>query len=215
MTVFLMPSMSFASRILKTVFCLLLIAALASCVSAPPAEENSDWSKQRNQLQQLDSWQLSGRVNIRYDNESHTPSIRWMQEQLDYTIRLWGTFNVGNTRITGRPGHVTMEHDSELFTANSPEELILRHLGYELPVSYLESWIRGLPSPDAEAELEFNELNQLVRMTQLGWTVDYIDLRQYGELSLPRRVDLTRPRNDIRLRFFRLNWTLGEELAAR
>jgi len=27
---------------------------------------------------------------------------------------------------------------------------------------------------------------------------------------LPRRIELTRPENDIRLRFFGLNWTLDD-----
>jgi outer membrane lipoprotein LolB len=187
---------------------LLLCLSLAACVSAPPAED-SDWTRQREQLQRLDSWQLSGRVNIRYDNESHTPRIRWQQQSLEYQIRLWGTFNAGNTLIVGRPGYVTMEQNSGILTASSPEDLILQQLGYELPVSYLEYWIKGLPAPDTPADLTFNELNQLTNLSQFGWSVSYTDPRQYGAVSLPRRVELTRPQNDIRLRFIGLNWDLS------
>lgn len=182
---------------------------LTACVGAPPAEESSDWTRHRSLLEELDSWELSGRVNVRYDNENHTPRILWLQQNVEYSIRLWGTFNAGNTRIVGRPGYVTMEQDGDVREAGSPEELILANLGYELPVSYLEYWIKGLPAPGTPADLHFNELNQLTELVQQGWTVSYTDLRQYGELSLPRRVELTRPENDIRLRFFRLTWTLA------
>ncbi len=185
----------------------LLGTFLSTCAIAPPASENSDWSRQRDQLQKLNSWELRGRVNVRYDNESHTPRIIWLQQNVDYNIRLWGTFNAGATEIVGRPGFVTMENDGQMLSANSPEELILEQLGYELPVSQLNYWIKGLPAPDSEAQLAFNELNQLTTIQQADWTINLSDMRQYGALSLPRRVELTRPRNAIRLRFIGLNWT--------
>ena len=185
----------------------LLGTFLSNCAIAPPASENSDWSRQRDQLQKLNSWELRGRVNVRYDNESHTPRIIWLQQNVDYNIRLWGTFNAGATEIVGRPGFVTMDNDGQMLSANSPEELILEQLGYELPVSQLNYWIKGLPAPDSEAQLAFNELNQLTTIQQADWTINLSDMRQYGALSLPRRVELTRPRNAIRLRFIGLNWT--------
>ncbi len=185
----------------------LLGTFLSNCAIAPPASENSDWSRQRDQLQKLNSWELRGRVNVRYDNESHTPRIIWLQQNVDYNIRLWGTFNAGATEIVGRPGFVTMENDGQMLSANSPEDLILEQLGYELPVSQLNYWIKGLPAPDSEAQLAFNELNQLTTIQQADWTINLSDMRQYGALSLPRRVELTRPRNAIRLRFIGLNWT--------
>jgi outer membrane lipoprotein LolB len=190
---------------------LLATTLVSSCtIVPPPAEENSDWARQRAQLQDLDSWELRGRVNVRYDNESHTPRINWLQQNVEYHIRLWGTFNAGNTLIVGRPGYVTLESGGETLDASSPEELILGQLGYELPISQLNYWIKGLPAPDSEFQLSFNELNQLTTIEQADWTINLSDMRQYGPISLPRRVDLTRPRNDIRLRFFRLNWTADE-----
>ena len=186
-------------------------ALLSACTAiAPPAEENSDWTRQRDQLQELESWELRGRVNVRYDNESHTPRINWLQQNVEYHIRLWGTFNAGNTLIVGRPGYVSLENDGETVDASSPEELILRQMGYELPISQLNYWIKGLPSPDSGFQLSFNELNQLTTIEQADWTINLSDMRQYGQVSLPRRVELTRPRNDIRLRFIGLNWTTDE-----
>ena len=190
---------------------LLATALLCACTAiAPPAEENSDWARQRDQLQELDSWELRGRVNVRYDNESHTPRINWLQQNVDYHIQLWGTLNMGRTLIVGRPGYVSLENEGETVDASSPEELILRQMGYELPISQLNYWIKGLPSPDSGFRLSFNELNQLTTIEQADWTINLSDMRQYGQVSLPRRVELTRPRNDIRLRFIGLNWTTDE-----
>jgi len=189
-----------------------LLLILAACQSvAPPAGENPSWLELRNQLQGLESWQLRGRVNVRYYDESHTPRIQWQQNQEQYHIRLWGTFNAGNTEIDGQPGLVTLEQDGEVLMASSPEDLILQQLGYELPVSHLEYWIRGIPAPISEAQLDFNELNQLITLEQDGWSVIYSDMRQYEQLSLPRRVDVSREAGDVRLRFVGLDWTLADQ----
>jgi outer membrane lipoprotein LolB len=192
-------------------YALFLLLLLGGCRAvAPPAEENSVWSALRDNLETLNSWQLGGRVNVRYYDEAYTPRIRWQQQDNTYNIRLWGTFNAGNTTIEGRPGLVTLEQDGEVLTASSPEDLILQQLGYELPVSHLEYWIRGLPAPDSDAALEFNDLNQLSQLVQDGWTVSYPDPRQYGDMVLPRRVDMNRDGENVRLRFVGLSWTLDQ-----
>lgn len=135
-----------------------------------------------------------------------------MQQSVEYHIRLWGTFNAGSTTVVGRPGFVTLEQGNETLTANSPEDLILQQLGYELPVSNLSFWIKGLPVPDQEFDLDFNELNLLSTLNQDGWTVNYTDYRQYQDLSLPSTIELLRSQEDIRLRFIRLNWTLEDSI---
>lgn len=189
----------------------LLTAALSACTSlAPPANENSIWALQSQQLEKMTHWQLRGRVNVRYDNESQTPRIQWQHSNRAYQIRLWGTFNAGNTLIQGEPGRVSLDQGDKHFSANSPEELILQQLGYELPISYLEFWIKGLPVPDRPAALLFNDLNQLTSFEQADWTITLSDLREYGGLTLPRRVDIMRSENDARLRFVGLSWTLPE-----
>ena len=195
-----------------TTFWAVALLTLTACQSvAPPAGENPSWVQLRNELQGLDNWQLRGRVNVRYYDESHTPRIQWQQSQEQYHIRLWGTFNAGHTEIEGQPGRVSIEQDGEVLTATSPEDLILQQLGYELPVSHLEFWIRGIPAPVSDAQLGFNELNQLTSLEQDGWSVIYSDMRQYQQLSLPRRVEVSRDAGDVRLRFVGLDWTLAEQ----
>ncbi|MCY4265812.1 MAG: lipoprotein insertase outer membrane protein LolB [Gammaproteobacteria bacterium] len=191
------------------IFCLIIAGLLGACSSlAPPAPQNSEWSVLRQQLEAMQSWQLRGRVNVRYNNKSYTPRIQWQQNGLNFSLRLWGTFNTGNTIVKGSPDVVTLEQGDTVLHADSPEQLILEQLGYELPVSYLRYWVRGLPDPSSQAELEFNEMNQLVRLQQEDWIVTYADLRQYGTLSMPRRVEVIRPVDAVRLRFVGLSWNL-------
>lgn len=190
----------------------LIALLLASCQSAPPLQETTAWQARRDQLLAMSHWQLQGRVNARYENESHTPRIRWQQEEETYTIRLWGTLNAGATLIQGQPGFVTFEQGGEVRTASSPEALILEHLGYELPVSQLEYWIRGLPTPGEQHQLELGEFNEVLSLQQSGWTLEYDDYRLFGDYSLPRRVEMSRSEHNIRLTFVGLNWSVEDEL---
>ena len=184
------------------------VLSLYGCTLAPPAANNPDWARLESDLQGLTTWELRGRVNIRYEGESHTPRIRWQQVRDEYAIRLWGTFNAGNTLITGKPDEVTLETEGRTSKARTPEKLILRELGYELPVSSLNYWIKGLPAPRPRAQLTFDEFNHLAQIEQEGWLISYSDPRQYADISLPRRIEVSRSEDDIKLVFVGLNWTL-------
>ena len=193
-------------------YLLLVLLSLASCQSAPRLEEMTAWQVRESELLDLSDWRLQGRVNARYQEESHTPRIRWQQNQENYAIRLWGTFNAGATNIQGRPGFVTFEQGSEVRTASRPEDLILEHLGYELPVSQLEYWIKGVPTPEVQHEMQLGEFNEVLSLEQSGWQISYRDYRLYGDYSLPRRIEMSRDENNISLTFFGLNWSIGEAL---
>ena len=187
---------------------ILLTLMLSNCSIDVFDEVDLSWQEQRALLEQSRNWQLRGRVNVRYQDESHTPRIQWQQQDDNYRIRLWGTFNAGNTIIAGKPNLVTMEHDGKIIKAANPENLILENLGYELPVSHLEFWIRGLPSPDSDSELEFSKSNRLLMIKQDGWEVSYPEVHRFDGLTLPRRVEITRVSNDIQLLFVGLSWML-------
>lgn len=192
-------------------FLLALGIILSKCSTTTIDLSDHNWQDQRALLENISDWQLRGRVNVRYQNESYTPRIQWQQQGHNYRIRLWGTFNAGNTLIIGEPKLVTMEHDGDSITANTPEELVLDNLGYELPISYLEFWVRSLPAPNSYAELEFSNQKHLSTIKQDGWEIAYLDMRQFDGVILPRSVEITGPKNDIRLRFVGLSWTLNTD----
>ena len=200
----------FKTKYFVSKVCLLALSImLAKCSSTSYDPSNHNWQVQRALLEKTSDWQLRGRVNVRYQNESHTPRIQWQQQEENYRIRLWGTFNAGNTVIIGEPKFVTMEHNGDSITAETPEELVLDNLGYELPISYLEFWVRSLPAPGPEPEIEFSDQNQISKLKQDGWEIKYLNMRQFDGVILPRRVEITRKKNDIQLRFIGLSWILN------
>ena len=185
-----------------------LLSVWTGCSSTREIVQSPSWSDVQIRAQQLNSWQLSGLVNVTYDNESHTPRIRWSQMGEDFNIRLWGTFNIGNTLLAGNSEGVTITQDGQTKTAETPEKLLLEFLGYEVPVSFMHYWVRGIPSPTSQAQLRYSEDGRLAQIIQNEWIIDYIDFRQYQNLFLPRRIEANHERRKIKIRLIGLRWEI-------
>ncbi len=191
--------------------CAALLSVWAGCSTPPEIAYPPSWSDIQYRAENLNNWQLSGRVNITYDSESVTPRVRWSQMGENFNIRLWGTFNVGNTLLAGSSSGVTMTRNGQTKTAETPEKLLLEFLGYEVPVSFMHYWIRGIPSPTSQSQLLYSENGQLAQMTQNEWIIDYVDFRQYEDFVLPRRIEASHEQRKIKLRLIGLRWEIDKD----
>lgn len=188
-----------------------LLGVWAGCSTNPKIVNPRSWSDVQYRAENLNTWLLSGRINITYDSESHTPRVRWSQMGENFDIRLWGTFNIGNTLLAGNSTGVTITQDGQTKAAETPEKLLLEFLGYEVPVSYMHYWIRGIPSPTSQAQILYSENEQLAQITQNEWVIDYVDFRQYGDFILPRRIEANHERRKIKLRLIGLRWEIDKD----
>jgi len=117
--------------------------------------------------------------------------VFWLQRQDYFDIRLSGPLGRGATRLTGRPDAVTLEIAGQgHYQADSPEALVERQLGWQLPVSNLLWWVRGLPAPDSRSRLSLDGASRLARLEQDGWQVDYLAYRDEDGYALPERIRL-------------------------
>ncbi len=76
------------------------------------------------------------------------------------------------------------------FEADSPEALVEAQLGWQLPVSHLLWWVRGLPAPDSRSRLSLDSDSRLARLEQDGWQVNYLAYAEHNGFTLPERIRL-------------------------
>jgi outer membrane lipoprotein LolB len=186
-----------------------LTLLLVSCAGTPrmDAPVNAEWEARRQLLESLSQWEFTGSINVRDANEAQSSRIRWRQQDEAYRINLWGTFNVGATEINGRPGEVRIEQQGEdPIITESPEEMLYQQIGYELPVTELNYWIKGIPAPGASQLLNFADNLQLLSFEQHGWRIDYLGYTNFGRETLPTRIRIQK--DPLRLDLIRLSWTL-------
>ncbi|WP_455921841.1 lipoprotein insertase outer membrane protein LolB [Pseudomonas putida] len=174
-----------------------LIALLAGCTGLGTREalqgqgSPQQWAIHKTQLTQLDGWQIDGKVGIRAPKDSGSGTLFWLQRQDYYDIRLSGPLGRGAARLTGRPGQVALEVANQgRYEASTPEQLLGEQLGWDLPVSHLVWWVRGLPAPDTKSKLTLDGDSRLASLEQDGWSVEYLSYTEQNGYALPDRIKL-------------------------
>lgn len=166
-------------------------AGLASQETVEGPGNAQDWKTHKAQISEIDGWQINGKIGIRAPRDSGSGTLFWLQRQDYFDIRLSGPLGRGATRLTGRPDAVSLEVAGQgRFEAESPEALVESQLGWQLPVSNLLWWIRGLPAPDSRSHVELDGNGRLAHLQQDGWDVQYLDYSDENGFALPSRIKL-------------------------
>ncbi|WP_110665637.1 lipoprotein insertase outer membrane protein LolB [Salinicola halophilus] len=168
---------------------------LAGCAGQAPVpdvpRQGDDWERQQNDLVALDTWEIAGKVGLRTPDDSTSANLDWSQTPQHYRMLISGPFGTGRSVLEGREGSVELTTGDGTFTAASPEALMQQQLGWSLPISALDYWVRGLPAPGTAFETTPDELGFPKALQQAGWRIEYRDWTYAGDLWLPRRLVMT------------------------
>ena len=185
--------MKLMRKLLISTFALLL----AGCAGLGPQESvegpgnAEDWKAHKAHISEIDGWQISGKIGIQAPQDSGSGTLFWLQRQGYFDIRLSGPLGRGATRLTGRPDAVALEVAGQgRFEAESPEALVESQLGWQLPVSHLLYWVRGLPAPDSRSRIALDPNGRLASLQQDGWDVQYLGYTEEDGYTLPNRIKL-------------------------
>src|SRR5579872_5742386 len=130
-------------------FSLILFLVLTACSSlSPPSSQPLDlsWKKRQQALKPIKNWQLQGAIAIHTPSDSGSATLHWKQEAGSYSLSLFGPFGSNAVQVYGKPGFIRLQTaQGQIFYAHNPEQLLYNQLGWNLPLSNLYYWIRGLP----------------------------------------------------------------------
>lgn len=147
------------------------------------------WQQHQQKIAQLNIWQISGKAGIKTADDSGSASLFWLQQFTSFDIRLSGPLGRGATRIIGDTGQVTIDIAGQgRFTASTAEELVKQQLGWNLPVSHLTWWIKGLPAPDSPYTNVLNNDSRLEHLYQDNWSIEYKAYQELQGYWLPQRI---------------------------
>lgn len=208
-------------RFLSTTLTLLIIL-MSGCAQQPqkvqPPTNKEDWEKHQSQVLDIRDWQATGKLGVKVPNDGGSASMHWQQRDTEYQIDLNGPLGLGKMTINGKPDAVTLlQGDKPAQNAKTAEELIIKNTGWNIPVTQLAYWVRGLPAPKSKVtRYAFNEQGGLSELEQAGWKITYGDYLQTTlaastlspsqNIALPGRI--TAEFKDVRLTLIIREWQL-------
>jgi outer membrane lipoprotein LolB len=187
------------------------LAAIAGCRTAPvrlPAA--GPWPARRAELQRVSRYELKGRVAVAAGGEGFDARLRWVQEGARAQLALAGPFGAGGLQVTSEGDSLSvLTSRGERLGDEDARQLLVSHLGFELPLASLRYWMLGVPDPAKPVGAEVVGDGHLSRLEQGGWQIDYtaympVHTHDMGE-SLPAKVTLQRA--DVRVRVLVDAWS--------
>ncbi len=189
----------------------LLLAALAGCASVPlPTEDERQarWQARQALLAGLKTWEITGRIALRIENEGWHANLRWQQSGETFLISIYDPLGRTVARLSGTPGEATLHTRSgEVFQAADAERMMFEQLGWSLPVRGMSHWVLGLPAPGSEAKsLDINAKGKLSRLSQSGWDIQYTQYASFKSANMPERLRLEH--DPVRIKLVIDEWDL-------
>ncbi len=190
---------------------LILTLLLSACATVkppkPPSNEALPWPQRETQLSAISHWTLKGKMGVRLPHHSGSADVVWQQTGQDYTLNLFGPLGLGRVVIEGDPYGVTLKRSSkDIHRAKTPEALLKEQVGWDVPVSNLYYWVRGLPVPQVPAKTQFDYANHLTQLEQAGWTIHYQRYTDVKGIDLPNKLLLSK--KSIRIKIIIRQWFL-------
>jgi len=192
----------------------LLSLFLSSCVTKPPGMEGLNNWQQQQQIHAINNWSVKGRIGVKTLDNGFTSNLYWQHQPDKQTFKIYGSLgqtyaelqqNLNTTKL--------MLSDDKTYESTDADTLIREVLGYSLPIEQLQYWILGLPYPDGENDLTFDELGFLKSIHFQQWQISYKKYQQFdafGDLYLPSKITITD--QQVTLRLSLRNWSRKSSL---
>ena len=174
-----------------------LFSVLCASCAAPlprPSAENLQqlWQTRESALLPIQHWELRGRLAVRTDARGGQASLSWKRDAELHNIRLNGPLGRGVVRVTqDETGAQLQDAEQRVLRAASAEALLYRYTGWQLPLTNLNYWVRGVPVPDLPADRELDDAGRLKLLRQQGWEIQYQEYVRFEGYELPSRLTLT------------------------
>ena len=184
---------------------------MGGCVSKLPVSDQFrqlQWQQHQQRLAKLSEWELSGRISFRLNDDAWTASLIWTQNQHNFNIRVIAPLGQGSFEFSGSGEFAELRTDkNEVWYSDNADELLRQHFNWDIPVTGLLFWIKGLPQPGIISDtLHYDNSGRVTNLMQAGWLVEYDDYIAEQGYEIPSR--LTIQRDKVRLRLIINDWNI-------
>jgi len=190
---------------LKKVFflALLLVTACTPISQVKPEKQSPQSLRQlhHQQVSRIEHWKIQGRILITQGHEAWNAGIRWWEKKGRFQIKLEGPFSQGGMTLNGNRHHVILTASTgKQYAATTPEALLMKTVGMNLPVSALRYWVKGLPDKNRQIDdVEYDQQGRIIHLKQQGWDVKILRYIPFEEVTMPAKIFISHPELSLRL----------------
>jgi outer membrane lipoprotein LolB len=186
-------------------------ALLSACVAGPVREAlppiagspDAHQVQRETRLATKASWSLQGRVALSNGRDGGSGRIEWSQDADRYEVSLSAPITRQSWRLSGDERGAQLEGlEGGTRVGADPAGLLREATRWEIPVTALSSWVRGLraAAEHGPALVRFGTDGRLSRIEQGGWTIDYGGWQAGAAgIDLPNRLNARRGEASVRL----------------
>lgn len=175
------------------------------------SNKESLWRKRQQQMKNMQSWNLDGKVAMRYRTDNWTFGVNWDQLQRNRSIiDIKNPFTGATVALIKQNNQqVTLTTaDGQSYQDSNAEELLSKHAGVQLPLGGLAYWARGILAPqypDGAVVLDAN--GRPTQITQASWLIKYPRYENGTYNALPKKIVLTRKADQVYVNMVAKKWT--------
>ena len=165
---------------------------------------------QQRSLTELQHWQVRGKLSVTTPDDNVTGYLTWQQQHTDFDLFISGPFGQGASRLQGneQQAQLALPGWDNPATADTPEQLMAQYLGWHFPVHDIRHWVKGQPSPNYPADIEYSDLGLTQRLQQHGWEIRFSRYSLQQGYWLPGLIRMQG--HDLRFTFAIREWTLHD-----
>jgi outer membrane lipoprotein LolB len=168
------------------------------------------WLEQQAQRQQINKWEVRGRLGVQTQNTGGSMDLIWKQSGEDYSIRLILPLGSGSYLVKGNEQYAVIRYpNGQKKSVRNIDNVFSSALGVSLPVNAIRDWIRGLPARTLPVEdMQWDDQGLLNAVQQSGWSVEMTDYSG-DALLLPHEIYLSRiDDEDVDIRLLLKQWQI-------
>lgn len=186
-------------------------ALLSACVTGPAREAlppiagspEAHQARRETGLAAQAQWSLQGRIALSNGRDGGSGRIDWSQDGPRYAVSLSAPITRQSWRLSGDAQGAQLEGlEGGTRVGADPAGLLRDATRWEIPVTALSSWVRGLraAAEHGPALVQFGTDGRLSRIEQGGWTIDYSGWQAAAAgVELPNRLNARRGEASVRL----------------
>lgn len=172
------------------------LALLVACAAPAPAPDRSDsrlaYESREAIIRSWATWGLTGRLGVDGGDEGGSGRLDWSDSGNDATLRFRGALGQGAWRLDITPDEARLQRsDGSVVTARDVDRLVRQETGWELPVTALAWWVRGLAAPGAPGpeRMDLNDDGTIAQLEQRDWAITYLRYDEGTGQALPTRLE--------------------------